>query len=428
MSPNNYYNENFSGFDGGRASARQVERMGQNVEAAFDRLPEERTLKENRVNYAVATAISGQAFAVTLPHPITQYVDGMFIPVKMPRANGGPSTIDVDGVGAKEIRDIQGNALLVDQWAANAIVGLRYTDEGTGRFILQGGGVRGETGPQGPPDGRFSLNASKELLFSPTDGSAATNLGPAAPFWRGVYSSSTAYPFLSIVRSGSFLYLHVGTATTTGTALTDTTVWQKLAPPGADGGLVMEFRTATSQADPGNGRMRFNHASPASVTQIYVDDQDVDGNALGAWVDTWDDNGAQLVVKGVEGAETLVFNLTSVVALSGYRRLSVTHVAGTSLPGNGDLVSVIPLLKGHLAPMATTARRAASSSLPRASRSRAPGTRRSRSRPIRPPPATAPATPMNSSSSPTSRPMRSSMSRARGTSTSRSAPQPGSAA
>ena len=347
MSPNNYYTEQFSGFDGGRASARQVERMGQNVEAAFDKLPEERALKENRVNYAIATG-GPSAYAVTLEHRITEYTDGLFIPVKMPLPNNGPATVDVDGVGAKEIRDIQGGALQPNQWGANAIVGLRYTSDGTGHFILQGGGLRGVMGPPGPPDGSFSLNASRELLFSPSDGGSPTNLGPATPFWRGVYSSSTAYPFLSIVRLGSHLYLHVGVATTTGTPVTNAAVWQRLAEGGHDGGLVMEFRTATSQADPGNGRMRLNNTNPASVTQIYVDDLDADGNALGAWVDTWDDNrgGAQLVIKGGDGAEVLVYDLSAVVALTGYRRLTVSHVAGTRRPANEALVSIVPLLRG----------------------------------------------------------------------------------
>ena len=338
MSPNQYYEENFSGFDGGRASARQVERMGQNVEAAFDKLPEERTLKENRVNYAVATAISAQAFAVTLPHPITDYIDGMFIPVKMPRANAGPATIDVDGVGAKEIRDIQGNALLVDQWAANAIVGLRYTDEGTGRFILQGGGVRGEVGPQGPPDGTFSLNAANELLFTATGG-AVTNLGPAAPLFRGGYSSTTAYAFLHIVRAAGALYLHVGRTTTTGTPVTDGAVWHRLAEDGADAALRFAFSVSTAMSNPANGDVRLNNAAPGGVTRIAVDDLDADGNDVSGYVATFDDLGAAgnrgtLFIRDRSNRALLVYRVTGLADNAGWTRLDVAHVSGASLPAD----------------------------------------------------------------------------------------------
>ena len=355
MSPNDYFIESFSGVPFGRARAQQPEDSFRAVQAAFAKLPREREIKENRVNFVIATATSNVLFAVDLPYRLptaTGYVDGLFIAVKMPVSNGGPSSVDVNGLGAKPILDIQGNELLEGQWEANAIIGLRYNESArtgapSGHFVLQGGGVRGERGPAGPPAGVFSLNASKELIFDPTEPGPMVNFGPVAPFFRGVYSASTEYEFLNVVRVGSFLHLHVGITPTTNTPVTNTAVWQKLAESGSDGGLRMEFRTATSQADPGNGMMRFNHATPASVTRIFLDDLDADGNSLGAWVDTWDDSGAHLVIKGVDAARTLVYNLTEVARLTGYRRLNVTHIAGTALPGgNGDLVSIVPLRRG----------------------------------------------------------------------------------
>jgi len=42
---------------------------------------------------------------------------------------------------------------------------------------------------------------------------------------------------------------------------------------GASVQFSWRFSTSTTAADPGNKRLRFNNATPASVTEIYLDDQ-----------------------------------------------------------------------------------------------------------------------------------------------------------
>ena len=84
------------------------------------------------------------------------------------------------------------------------------------------------------------------------------------------------------MRSGTRLYVYVNAAASTGTAITTATHWQLLADFGSDGGVFVEFRTSTGDADP--GRMRFNNATPSSVTRI-LDIEDANGNDIADWIE-----------------------------------------------------------------------------------------------------------------------------------------------
>lgn len=112
-------------------------------------------------------------------------------------------------------------------------------------------------------------------------------------------------------------------------------------PRGAIPAVGWNFDTATTDADPGNGNIRFNNATPASVTEIYFDNADRDGTTQTTWLDTWDDStatikGTIIIVPSATPSAKLVYNVTgSVTDGTGYRKVAVTHVAGTTLPSSG---------------------------------------------------------------------------------------------
>ena len=352
---NDYYQAQFSGVPHGLAKTEQIVESLNAIEAGFERLPALRPLLEDRVTAAVATG-GPNAYVVNIAHPPAAYTDGMALNVRFPTVNAQAPTLDLQdmngvALGAKPIRQVDGTTLSAGHIAADARAELYYVGVGQGYWVL-GAGARGARGQAGPPDGVFSLNASKELVFTPGDSGDPTNLGRVAPLYKGTYDAAVEYVWLDIVRTGRSLYLHTGLMATTGTATTDATVWQRLADPGADAGVVMEFRTATSQGDPGDGRMRYNSATLSSVTRIWMDNEDADGNDMSAWIDLWDNYGADpnahIVVRELlDRSSVSIFALTQVVALTGYRRLDVTHVAGSTRPTNGGLVSVTPLLRGN---------------------------------------------------------------------------------
>jgi hypothetical protein len=70
-------------------------------------------------------------------------------------------------------------------------------------------------------------------------------------------------------------------------------------PTGATGatgasssGFHYQFATATADSDQGAGKIWLNHATVASATILYIDDDDNDGTDISAFTATWDDSSA----------------------------------------------------------------------------------------------------------------------------------------
>ena len=118
----------------------------------------------------------------------------------------------------------------------------------------------------------------------------------------------------------------------------DGTAWVFLGnvgPAGKRSGLEYVFSTTTTAADPGVGIMRYNNASIASVTALYLDNQDYLTVSPMAWVDTWGNGGkGSLTIKNQAGTIANMFEITGpVVDSSGYRTIPVTYISG-ALPSN----------------------------------------------------------------------------------------------
>ncbi len=99
-------------------------------------------------------------------------------------------------------------------------------------------------------------------------------------------------------------------------------------------GTAYLWSDSTSDADPGAGFMRFNHATLASVTAVYLDNTNADGIDLTTYLDSLDDGGAgsernRGIVTFQQGDQcALIATLTgSVVDGTGYRKLSITPLA-----------------------------------------------------------------------------------------------------
>jgi hypothetical protein len=86
--------------------------------------------------YVVATG-SATAYVATLTPAPTSYVNGMGLVVKINVANTGACTINVNGLGAKSIKDPSGAALVAGALKLNASYAIRY-DSVSGTFMLQG--------------------------------------------------------------------------------------------------------------------------------------------------------------------------------------------------------------------------------------------------------------------------------------------------
>jgi hypothetical protein len=127
---------------------------------------------------------------------------------------------------------------------------------------------------------------------------------------------------------------------------------------GASAGLRLMFAASTADADPGAGKFRFNNATVALATCTFIDDAELGGGAIGAFVDTFDDAGGS--VKGVLTLINLttpaifaIFAVTgAVVAGSGYRKVNLSYIAGAGAFDDGAVFGISFSRAGELGPSA----------------------------------------------------------------------------
>jgi hypothetical protein len=120
-------------------------------------------------------------------------------------------------------------------------------------------------------------------------------------------------------------YVAIGTAAETDAGLIPTSI-----------STGWRFDDATADADPGSGLFRLNNATPSSATAIYVDNENVVGNDVSAWLDTLDDAGGSsnrghlIICDPDQPMEVFrIYQVSgSVVDSTGYRTITITHIAG----------------------------------------------------------------------------------------------------
>ena len=112
-------------------------------------------------------------------------------------------------------------------------------------------------------------------------------------------------------------------------------------------GLGMTWDDSTSDADNGNGKIAWNHATIASATVLYVDDVDDAGATIQPFVDTWDavtnttSKGYVQITKEGTTSTYAVFKVSGAVTdASGYSKIAVTHVVSNGSFTDGDGVGV----------------------------------------------------------------------------------------
>ena len=131
---NDYYNNTTYELETGeKAKATDVEAKFDAIVTAFDMLPTEQDTKRETVNW-VDDAGTANTYVVTLTYAPSAYVDGMHVVMRVLNTNTGASTLNVNGLGAKAIKDIDGSAISASTLVANRISEFRY-DGDNGYFV-----------------------------------------------------------------------------------------------------------------------------------------------------------------------------------------------------------------------------------------------------------------------------------------------------
>ncbi len=110
--------------------------------------------------------------------------------------------------------------------------------------------------------------------------------------------------------------------------------------------ISYRFDPSTSDADPGVGEFRFNNATLASVTKIFLSETDDFGATVSAWIARMDDYGSSsdrgvIFIRTLDGTAEFIGQVTGTIADDGaYRDVTVTHLASTGTFAEGARVGI----------------------------------------------------------------------------------------
>jgi hypothetical protein len=229
----------------------------------------------NHVPYAVATGVAN-TYAVTLNPAPTAYIDGMAVAVKVNVASTGASTLNINGLGAKAIKDSLGNAITSGGLKANIIYSMRY-EATSGNFIVQGKGGGG--------------NASSTDLY----------LGTTATVDTGQIVGTNPYKIGATVRDNNFVLSSGGQGVQ---------IWAKTDTPSAygiaidsSGNVYVAYGYAKKLDSSGN--QIWNYGAAAGARKVAVDSS---GNVYVAYYNASGD----AVVKKLNSSGVEVWTLTDI--------------------------------------------------------------------------------------------------------------------
>ena len=117
---------------------------------------------------------------------------------------------------------------------------------------------------------------------------------------------------------------------------------------GSFGGATFDytFSTDTTNSDPGVGKLKFDNSTPASITEIYIDDQDDNTLDIQTFLRTIDDSTSTIKghfkVSNKFATDTfLLFTIDgSSAEETGYFRIPCTQVSGNASFSNGEDVII----------------------------------------------------------------------------------------
>jgi len=307
------------------------------LEAAFTLLPSKTRIREDRITYVTDTG-AADAYIATLTEAPPSYTAGLKIAVKALTTNTGASTINVNGLGIKNIKKSDGTALIAlaaGDIFAGAIFHIQY--DGT-QFQL----ISAATSVTVTAAASATAAASSATNAATSATNAATSATNAAASATAAATSETNA--LASATSAATAETNAELAETN--AETAETNANNAARSVA---FRWNFDSSTTMADPGTGDIRFNNATLSAATAAAISDLTGDtGNPdASVYVLAWDDSTTTslrgtLLIRQVSAPEDfVVFNVTGASTDNvGWTQLDLTYVGGAGAFTNTDALTV----------------------------------------------------------------------------------------
>lgn len=113
-------------------------------------------------------------------------------------------------------------------------------------------------------------------------------------------------------------------------------LWISFVSSGDDGvhggaSATYSWLTATTDSDPGVGSIKANHATFASITQLFIDDSMYPSGDVQEWIATWDDSTSTIkgylkITNILDQTDWMIFAVTGTTEATGYWKIAVTPV------------------------------------------------------------------------------------------------------
>lgn len=163
------------------ARAEAVQAIFAAVETGFNLLPTPAALQNDAVTYCDDTGLAN-AYVVTLPLAASQvaistYTEGLHVPFKALNANTGSSTINVNGIGVKNITHYDGSPLIAGDIPALGIAELYY--DGTQFQLINAQAITGASNAVASA-AAAAASAASAVAASGSAGSASASATAAA--------------------------------------------------------------------------------------------------------------------------------------------------------------------------------------------------------------------------------------------------------
>lgn len=209
------------------ARATDINVRFQGVASAFEKLPDPTLIAEDRATFAVDTGTANSIIVAPSVAP-TAYNTGLRIRTRAAAANTGATTINVSGLGVKQILRSDGTALETGDILAGQVVDLTY--DGTNFRLamafaaMSAAGIKAKIGEAGDIVVNGALAATQRLSISASgnaqgvaffgslninswaiyvSGSGLANVGPRANLTSPTGSLVTDHAIRSLVGTGN---------------------------------------------------------------------------------------------------------------------------------------------------------------------------------------------------------------------------------
>lgn len=221
-------------------------------------------------------------------------------------------------------------------------------DPGAGKFRLDSTTLSSVTEAYFADDNKQGVNQSSILQALPV-GTKIILGNPNVKLESALFTVSGAATNNSGYTTVPLTYIDAGTSQLTNGAYISFTV--DASSSDKTFGITYDYDSTTTDADPGAGNFRYNNASPASATIIYVADDDKSGVDNSAYLQSL--NIGDFIKIGDLEDTTAANSFTvsgAITNATGYSKIPVTHIdAGAGSVTNGNEMSfVIDLKAGDL--------------------------------------------------------------------------------